>query len=136
MALTAGAASADPCKAIPDKGQLPAYLSKGKVFAGPVPYVADGDGLCIETGRLGDRQAWVEVRLGDYYAGELHDEGGQEAKDTLSRIVRGRRVVCTSQGRKTYDRVVAVCRMGGVSLGDRMKSAGIPEAGRGWRAPR
>ena len=51
-------------------------------------------------------------------------------------MVRGRRVICTSEGRKTWDRVVAVCRIGGVSLGDRMRAAGIPEAGKGWRRNR
>lgn len=134
--LLASPAWADPCKAIPDRGPLPAYLAKGQVFSGPVSYVADGDGLCIAVGRSGDRSRWVEVRLGDYYAGELYDEGGQTAKDTLARITRGQRIVCTSQGRKTYDRVVAICRIGGVSLGERMRRAGIPEAGRGWRAGR
>lgn len=136
LTLLAGPTLADPCKAIPDRGPLPTYLTKGKSFSGPASYVADGDGLCIAMGRRADRSRWVEVRLADYYAGELYDEGGQQAKDTLSRIVHGKHVVCISEGRKTYDRVVALCRIGGVSLGERMRQAGVPEAGRGWRADR
>ena len=49
MALgMASAAHADPCKAIPDKGPMPDYLSPGARFAGPVAYVGDGDSLGLK----------------------------------------------------------------------------------------
>ncbi|MDB5453604.1 MAG: nuclease, partial [Caulobacteraceae bacterium] len=39
----ASAARADPCEAIPENGPLPASLSFGSKFSGPVTYVIDGD---------------------------------------------------------------------------------------------
>lgn len=136
LALLATPALADPCEAVPLNGPLPAYLAKGKTFTGPATYIADGDGLCVEVGRKGDHTTWVEVRLADFFAGELYDEGGQQARDTLALITGRKHLVCTSEGRKNYDRVIAVCRIGGVSIGDRMRRAGIPEGGRGWRGDR
>lgn len=34
LALAAGEALADPCKAIPDRGPMPAYLYRGAAFSG------------------------------------------------------------------------------------------------------
>lgn len=128
LATAATNAHADPCKAIPDRGPMPAYLTPGATFAGLVAYIIDGDGLCVATGPA--QGAWVEVRLADFYAPELAEAGGREAKASLTRITQGRRVECVADHR-SYDRVVAVCRLGGVSLGDRMRGAGIAEGGRG-----
>jgi endonuclease YncB( thermonuclease family) len=76
----------------------------------------------------------VEVRLADFYAPELKEPGGRQARDTLKRITAGRRVDCISRGR-SWDRVAAECRLAGRSLGDHMRAAGVREGGRG-RAPR
>lgn len=126
----ATAALADPCKAIPDRGPMPAFLHSGAVFSGLVVYVADGDGLCLDVG--GNRQVgdWVEVRLADFYAPELAEPGGAVAKATLARITMGREVSCTADHR-SYDRVVARCTLRGVSLGDLMRRAKIIEDGHG-----
>lgn len=92
-------------------------------------YIGDGDSLCVAEGPTqGD---WVEVRISDFYAPELVATGGREAKAVLERIAMGQRVECVAQ-RRSYDRVVAVCTVQGVSLGDRMRSAGVT-AGRGSR---
>jgi len=107
---------------------MPPYLEPGRPFAGPVVYIGDGDSLCVGVGQ--GPGAWVEIRLADYYAPELADAGGIEAKATLARIAKGKRVECVAQHR-SYDRVVAVCRLQGVSLGDRMRAAGMGEGGRG-----
>src|SRR5437899_9917249 len=77
----ATAASADPRKAIPDHGPAPPYLSPGSTFAGPVTYVGDGDSLCVAVGQ--GPENWVEVRLEDFYAPELHEPAGPAAKATL-----------------------------------------------------
>jgi micrococcal nuclease len=69
FASVATAAHADPCKAIPDRGPMPAYPTRGKTFSGPVVYIGDGDGLCVAVGQGPD--AWVEVRLADFYAPDL-----------------------------------------------------------------
>jgi endonuclease YncB( thermonuclease family) len=140
--LAASPVLADPCKAIPDKGPLPKFLSRGKLFAGPVAYVGDGDSLCVDVGSNSQPEkptkigpfspgaSWVEVRLADYYASELAEAGGAQAKAALVRIAKGRVVSCLADHR-TYDRVAAVCRLQGVSLGDMMRAAGVREGGRG-----
>ncbi len=121
-------ALADPCKAIPDRGPVPTYLNPGKAFSGPVVYIGDGDSLCVAVGPTqGD---WVEVRLADFYAPELVAPGGQQARAALDRIAMGKRVECVAQHR-SYDRVVSVCILRGVSLGDRMRAAGVVPGGHG-----
>lgn len=122
------AALADPCKAIPDRGPLPSYLSRGSIFSGPVVYVGDGDSLCVEVGK--GPGSWVEVRVADFYAPELSTPEGKVAKRTLERLVMGRRAVCRA-GKRSYDRVVARCEVGGRSIGDMMRGAGITSGGRG-----
>lgn len=122
------AAAADPCKAIPDRGRAPAWLSPGSAFSGPVRYVGDGDSLCVGVGPTPAQ--WVEVRLADFYAPELSDRGGAEARTALARIVQGRRLTCIAD-HQTYDRIAAYCRIEGRSLGDLMRRAGVREGGRG-----
>ena len=126
----ASAAHADPCKAIPDRGPMPAYLYAGATFAGPVVYVGDGDSFCIALGR--GPQNWVEVRLADFYAPELHAPGGREAKAALEQIAMGRRATCVADHR-SYDRIVAQCRIGSASIGEQLRGAGISEGGNGFR---
>ena len=123
-------AVADPCDLIPERGPMPAEVKSGQVFSGPVVYVGDGDSLCVALGT--SHAQWAEVRLADFYAPELHDAGGAEAKKTLSRLVKGKRVDCVAEHR-SYDRVVAVCRLRDRSVGDLMRSAGVQEGGRGVR---
>lgn len=121
-------ASADPCNAIPERGPMPPYLQPGATFRGPVVYVGDGDSLCVAVGRGSDH--WVEVRLADFYAPELKGPAGGNAKAALSSITKGKVVDCTAHHR-SYDRVVAQCLISGVSLGDRLRDAGIIEGGNG-----
>jgi micrococcal nuclease len=111
---------------------MPAYLHRGAEFSGPVSYVGDGDGLCVAVGA--DASEWVEVRLADFYAPELQDPGGEEAKAALSSIALGKTVACRA-GERTWDRVAARCTLKGVSLGDRMRAAGVAEGGRGQAKP-
>jgi endonuclease YncB( thermonuclease family) len=125
----ATAALADPCEAIPDRGPMPAYLHKGAQFSGPVVYIGDGDSLCVGVGP--QPSEWVEVRLADFYAPELREPGGQAAKGALAGIAMGRRAQCVAEHR-SYDRVVAVCRIEGRSVGDLMRAAGVSEGGRGY----
>lgn len=114
-------ALADPCEAA-----LPA---KGTTFAGVVRYVGDGDCLCV--GPTGRPDRWIEVRLADIYAPELHDVGGREAKRRLEGIVIGKLLVCRG-GRRSYDRVIGACTLGGRPLGTLSREAGGIEGGRGW----
>ena len=128
LALLATPALADPCEAIPERGPMPPYLRSGATFSGPVTYVGDGDSLCVAVGSGHER--WVEVRLQDFYAPELQSPGGAGAKAALERISKGRVLVCVASHR-SYDRVVARCTLGGVSLGDRLRAAGVREGGNG-----
>lgn len=128
LAFIATPALADPCEA-----RVTGYKA-GATIAGTVRYVGDGDGLCIGPGR--DPKTWTEIRLADFYAPELSEPGGQEAKRRLERLVSGKRLVCTAtngSGRRTYsyDRLIAVCTLDGVKLGDALRGAGAVEGGRG-----
>ena len=122
-------AKADPCKAIPDSGPMPTFLYKGHSFSGPVVQVLDGDSLCVAVGK--GPQNWVEVRLSDFYAPELHEPGGPEAKAALGRIALGKVATCVSKNR-TYDRIAARCTIGGRALGELMTGAGVVQGGRAY----
>lgn len=114
------AAVADPCTAL-----LPA---PGASFSGPVRHVGDGDSLCVGTSA--DPTTWIEVRLEDFDAPELGDPGAVRAKAALQAIVRDRNLICRA-GHRSYDRVVARCRLNGASVGELMRRRGIREGGRG-----
>ena len=122
-------AKADPCKAIPDRGAMPSYLHRATHFSGPVVYVGDGDSLCVAVGQ--GPENWVEIRLEDFYAPELHSPAGPDAKAALERVAMGRNAECTANHR-SYDRVVATCRIGGRSIGDLLRVAGSTEGGNGY----
>ena len=120
LLFAAEPALADPCEA-----PLP---RRGATFAGTVRYVGDGDSLCVGAGA--NPRTWVEVRLADFYAPELHASGGKEAKRALESIAAGQRAVCTADHR-SYDRIVATCEIGGESIGRLLRRAGAVEGGNG-----
>lgn len=116
---------ADPCEA-------PLPSQAGARFSGVVRYVGDGDGLCV--GKTADPREWIEVRLADFNAPELHQPGGAAAKAALERIALQHAVICTTErgrgGRVvSYDRVIARCRIGADSIGDLLRSTGVAEGG-------
>lgn len=121
-------ALADPCKAIPDRGPLPAYLARSSTFSGPVVYIGDGDSLCVAV--ASGPENWVEVRVADFYAPELNTPEGKRAKATLERLVKGKRAVCRAE-KRSYDRIVARCEVGGRSIGELMRRSGVESGGRG-----
>jgi hypothetical protein len=71
------------------------------------------------------------VRLADFYAPELHEAGGEQAKSTLSRLANGRQATCIAE-HQSHDRIVATCNIGGQSVGDMMRRAGVMEGGRAY----
>lgn len=118
-------AFADPCE-----GPLPRRA--GAEFSGIVRYVGDGDSLCV--GNSSDPATWIEVRLADFNAPELHGEGGEAAKTALERLALGQTAQCVAtRGRNrrvvSYDRVIAVCMIGGRRLGDALRAASVREGG-------
>lgn len=120
--LFAAPALADPCE-----GPLPA---RNTTFSGVVRYVGDGDGLCV--GPAGRPDRWIEIRLGDFYAPELHERGGADAKRRLERLVFGQTLSCRA-GRRSYDRVIGYCTIRGRSVGALLRANGGREGGRGWK---
>ncbi|MBO9621669.1 MAG: nuclease [Sphingomonas sp.] len=121
----AAGAWAPPALADSGEGSLPA---SGTTFSEVVRWVGDGDGLCI--GPAGQPSRWIEGRLADFYAPELHDPRGSEAKRRLERLAMGRTLVCRALSR-SYDRVVATCTLGGRSLGAVLRGSDVSEGGRG-----
>lgn len=115
VCLAPSMARADPCEA-----PLP---RPGAAFGGVVEYVGDGDSLCVRTGA-----GLVEIRIADFNAPELSESGGRAARDRLSRIVLGRRIDCVGSHR-SWDRIVALCRLDGTRLGDAIRAAGGIEGG-------
>ncbi|MDB5421492.1 MAG: nuclease [Brevundimonas sp.] len=118
-------ARADPCE-----GRLPARA--GETFSGVVRYVGDGDSLCL--GPSTDPSTWIEVRLSDFDAPELHSPTGRADRDRLSGLVRGRVLACVAvRGRNgrviVYDRVIAACRLNGRGVGDLLRQGGGREGG-------
>lgn len=128
LLLSAAAAHADPCTAIPDKGPMPSGLKRGATFSGKVTYVGDGDSLCVATGPRKDQ--WVEVRVADFYAPEIGSKQGPAAKAALSRIAQGKQATCLAE-KRSWDRVVATCTIEGRSIAEHMRRAGVAEGGRG-----
>lgn len=125
LALAPSIAQADPCAA-----DLPRRA--GENFSGTVRYVGDGDSLCV--GNSDDPATWIEVRLGDFDAPELHSADGPRSKRFLEQVAMGRQAQCRAQrGRSgrviVYDRVIAVCRVGGQAIGDLLRAAGAPQGG-------
>jgi endonuclease YncB( thermonuclease family) len=108
---------------------MPSYLHRGAHFSGPVVYVGDGDSLCVAVGQ--GPANWVEIRLEDFYSPELHSPTGSAAKAALEGIAMGRNAECVAN-HQSYDRVVATCRIGGRSIGDLLRAAGIVEGGNGY----
>ena len=125
LLLCPAVAKADPCE-----GRLPDRA--GQTFSGEVRYIGDGDSLCVGPGS--DPSTWIEVRLSDFDAPELHSPSGQAARDRLSTLARGRILNCVAvRGRSgrviVYDRVIAACRLNGRGVGDLLRAAGGREGG-------
>lgn len=134
LLLISTPALADPCKAIPDRGPPPSWAKPGFIVAGQVRYVGDGDSICV--GKTADPATWVEIRLADFYAPELNEPGGREAKALLERVARGQPASCTAVRGKggravSYDRLIATCRVRGEGLAQALRRAGAVEGGRG-----
>ena len=129
--LFVSAAMAPACFADPCEAKLPSKA--GSIFTGTVKYVGDGDSLCV--GKTGDGNEWIEVRIADFDAPESSTKDGQRGKRILESVALGKSVTCTvTKGRSgrtiSYDRVHAICRVGGASVGDMLRQAGAPTGGR------
>ena len=68
----------------------------------------DGDTIIINSYR---------IRLEGVSAPELRDEGGNEAKQSMQRILKNKNIKCSLSGQKSYERYVGTCWLGAVDIG-------------------
>ena len=68
----------------------------------------DGDTIIINT---------YEIRLNGISAPELSEEGGNEAKQAMQKILDKKTIKCSLSGKKSYERYVGVCWIGAVDIG-------------------
>lgn len=130
LALLIAAALQSPC------GGSVAKVPVGATFTGQAVRIVDGDGLWLQTGE--GPQACYKIRIADFYAPEMDEPGGNDAKEALRTLATGRTITCAAtRGQRgstaSYDRLIAVCRVNGVSLGKSLRDAGVIEGGNGWR---
>lgn len=92
------------------------------ILTGTVTHVRDGD--TIEVGK-------VPIRLNGISAPELKEPLGPQSKRFMRGLVDGKHVRCELNGKKTYDRYVGICYLGGQDIG-----AAIIEAGLALDCPR
>lgn len=122
LALVAGTSTThanwndDACR-----GPLPPVREK---FSGVVTWVGDGDMVCVGP----DRDLRIEVRVADFNAPELNEQNGKLARDALREIAMNKFVECEGS-HYNHDRIVAVCKIGGRSLGELMREKRVPEGG-------
>ena len=97
-------------------------------FSGTVTAVIDGDTLQAGCWR---------VRLGDFDAPERGEPGGAEATTALREIALGKEAWCLAcagarnpKACRSYGRVIAICKVDGVALGDALRARGVREGGR------
>jgi hypothetical protein len=68
--------------------------------------------------------------IGDFYAPQLHEPGGAQAKRRLERIVAGKSARCRAG--RSCDRDIGYRMLGGLPLGRLIEAAGGIQDGRGW----
>ena len=69
--------------------------------------VIDGDTLTI-NGR--------NIRLNGIAAPELNEKGGQSAKYSMERILKGKMIKCSLSGQKSYRRHIGTCWLGQLDI--------------------
>ncbi|MDA0831552.1 MAG: thermonuclease family protein [Proteobacteria bacterium] len=77
-------------------------MSQSEVFRGEVVRIADGDTITV---LINDGQK-IKVRFGGIDTPEMDQPFGTEARDQLSRLIRGKSVICDCVKRDRYKRWV------------------------------
>lgn len=80
----------------------PDVFPEGDLWAGTATAVIDGDSFC-----MGD----IEVRLRRFDAPEWDEPGGPEAREALSRVLSAAGELACEGHARSYDRVIATCRL-------------------------
>ena len=84
------------------------YVSATPITLEGVASAIDGDTIIINT---------YKIRLNGISAPELSEEGGNEAKQAMQKILDNKTIKCSLSGKKSYERYVGVCWFGAVDIG-------------------
>ena len=88
-----------------------------------VDRVIDGDTFNVQNGWSYNGRTGSKVRIADFYAPELHESGGQAAKDLLSRYVLHKHVELKSAQGFSYERLVCDVFVDGKNVAALLRSA-------------
>ena len=101
---------------LPGAFDLPATPATAADLEGTATHVRDGDTIEVDG---------VPVRLSGLHAPEMDEAGGREARAFMVELVAGKRVSCDLTGRKSYDREVGSCYLGGADIAAELVKAGL-----------
>ena len=84
------------------------YVRANPITLEGVASAIDGDTIIIHN---------YKIRLNGVSAPELNEEGGNEAKQAMQKILENKTIKCSLSGRKSYERHIGVCWIGAVDVG-------------------
>ena len=89
------------------------FISINCVRANPITLeglasAIDGDTIIVNN---------YKIRLNGVSAPELSEEGGNEAKQAMQKILENKTIKCSLSGRKSYERYIGVCWIGAIDVG-------------------
>ena len=84
------------------------YVRANPITLEGVASAIDGDTIIINN---------YKIRLNGVSAPELNEEGGNEAKQAMQKILENKTIKCSLSGRKSYERYIGVCWIGAVDIG-------------------
>ena len=84
------------------------YVRANPITLEGVASAIDGDTIIINN---------YKIRLNGVSAPELNEEGGNEAKQAMQKILKNKTIKCSLSGRKSYERYIGVCWIGAVDIG-------------------
>ena len=84
------------------------YARANSITLEGVASAIDGDTIIINN---------YKIRLSGVSAPELNEEGGNEAKQAMQKILENKTIKCSLSGRKSYERYIGVCWIGAVDVG-------------------
>lgn len=77
-------------------------ISAVKTVSGPVTHIRDGDTIEVSN---------VPIRFGSLDCAERGTRGGRIATARMIDLVQGKRLTCSLNGRKSYDRHIGSCSL-------------------------
>ena len=89
------------------------FISINSVRANPITLEGIGSAIDGDTITINN----YKVRLNGVAAPELNEEGGNEAKQAMQKILENKTIKCSLSGRKSYERYIGVCWIGAVDVG-------------------